>query len=255
MTRIAVTGAAGNVGREALSGLSAYEPTVLTHREHPDLESTVFELTDYDSVERAIAGHDVVIHLAGNPSPAADWEGVSGPNIDGTYHVYEAARAHGVERVVFASTNHVTQYYNVSDPSRPESVVETPRAIRPDDPPRPDSYYAVSKLTGEALGSYYADRYDIEVVNFRIGWLLTEEDLEEKQREGDGLAHYARAMWLSPRDTRHAFRRAVEAELPTSPTTVNVLSRNRDRYLSLTETMCDLGYEPRDDSAEALDLL
>src|SRR3546814_8187439 len=32
-------------------------------------------------------------------------------NIQGTYNIYEAARVHGVRRIVFASSNHVTGFY------------------------------------------------------------------------------------------------------------------------------------------------
>ena len=60
-------------------------------------------------------------------------------------------------------------------------------------------------------------------------------------------------MWLSPRDCRDVVEKAVTADLPENPLTVNAVSRNRERYLSITETMRGLGYEPRDDSAEVVD--
>ena len=255
MARIAVTGAAGNVGRETLAAFeeTAHEVTPITHRER-DLDSVVLEVEDRAAVADALAGHDAVIHLAGNPSPDAEWDGVLGVNVDGTYSVYEAAVEHDLDRVVFASTNHVHQFYNVDDYESPESLVDRPRAVSPDEPVRPDSYYAVSKVAGEALGTHYADRHGLEVVNLRIGWLLDEAALREKQAERESLARYARAMWLSPRDCQHAMRRAVEADLSENPLTVNLTSDNREQYLSLTETRRGLDYAPRDDSAGALDI-
>jgi len=253
MARIAVTGAAGSVGRTTLAAFedTDHDVTPITHRER-DLDSIVLEVEDRAAVADALAGHDAVIHLAGNPSPDAEWDGVLGPNVDGTYSVYEAAVEHGLDRVVFASTNHVHQYYNVSDPARPESVLEKPRAVAPDEPPRPDSYYAVSKVAGEALGTHYADRYDLDVVNLRIGWLLSADELRAEQDEGEDHAQYARAMWLSPRDCRHGMRRAVAADLPENPLNVPLTSANREHYLSLTKTRRALDYAPRDDSAETL---
>ena len=250
MARIAVTGAAGSVGRETLKGLESHEVSPLTHREHDDIDGQVVEIVEPESIEGALEGHDVVIHLAGNPSPEAEWEGVFETNIDGTYNVYEAALKHDLDRVVFASTNHVTQMYNIDDPSRPETMVEDAETVRPDDVPRPDSYYAVSKVSGEALGSYYVDRHGLEVVNLRIGWLLTEDELREQQEKDAAAARYARAMWLSPRDCQDVMRRAATAELPENPLTVNAISRNQERYLPLTETMRGIGYDPRDDSSE-----
>jgi L-arabinose 1-dehydrogenase [NAD(P)+] len=251
--RVAVTGAAGNVGRQALEALADHDPMAITHREHDDIESEVLEITDADAVRAAIEGQDVVVHLAANPSPDADWDSVHEANIDGTHTVYEAARETGVERVVFASTNHVTQMYNAADPERPESMVEDPDPVHPGDPPRPDSFYAVSKVCGEALGSYYADRHGLEAVDLRIGWLLSREELRERQEREEAVARYARAMWLSPRDCRAAIRRAVGADLPENHVTVNAVSRNGERYLSLVETNCRLGYRPEDDSAAVID--
>nr|WP_269844131.1 hypothetical protein [Halegenticoccus soli] len=59
-------------------------------------------------------------------------------------------------------------------------------------------------------------------------------------------------MWLSPRDCRDAIRAAATAELSESPVTVHAVSRNDDRYLSLTHGHRAIGYRPRDDATEAL---
>jgi L-arabinose 1-dehydrogenase [NAD(P)+] len=254
MARIAVTGAAGSVGRETLRGLDGHDVTPLTHREHDDIDGKVVEITDPDSIGPALTGHDVVVHLAGDPSPEAEWDSVLHANIDGTYNVYEAAREHDLDRVVFASTNHVSQMHGIGDHTRPETMADDAPTVRPDDPTRPDSYYAVSKVSGEALGSYYADRHGLEVVDLRIGWLLTAAELRERQDEDDPeAARYARAMWLSPGDCRDVVEKAATADIPENPLTVNAISRNSERYLSITETMRGLGYEPRDDSAEVVE--
>ena len=254
MVRVAVTGAAGDVGREALAGLQdAHDVTPITHREREGIEGVILDVEDREALDDAFAGHDVVVHLAANPDPDASWESVYAVNVGGTYNVYEAARAAGVERVVFASTNHVHQMYNVADTSRPETTAADARALHPDEPPRPDSYYGVSKVSGEALGSYYADRHGLEVVNLRIGWLLSAEDVREKQAEPEETARYVRAMWLSPRDCRHGVRRAVEADLPGSPLALNLVSANDDRYLSISETMRAIGYAPRDNSGTVVE--
>ncbi len=253
MASVAVTGAAGSVGRVALDALDEHDVTALTHREHDDLESEILDVTDREETADAMAGHDAVVHLAANPSPEAEWDAVTGPNVEGVFNVYEAARASSVERVVFASTNHVVAGYNHSDSAEVESMRADARAVHPDDPPRPDSYYGVTKVAGEAFGTYYADRHDLAVVNLRIGWLLDRDELREVDETADeDRARFARAMWLSPRDCRDAIRRSVEADLRESPTTVHVVSRNDERTLAIAETQRALGYRPRDDAAEAL---
>ena len=260
MVHVAVTGAAGSVGQQALEALDDEELTPITHREHDDLDSVVADVTDADAFSDALTDQDVLVHLAANPSPSAEWEDVRSVNLDGTYHAYEAAVENDLDRVVYASSNHAVGMYNAADPVDPESVVvdglqtdDGVRTVDPDDPPNPDSYYGISKVTGEAFGAYYAARHDIEVVNLRIGWLMDEEQLADTQDEPEEKARFARAMWLSPRDCRDAIQRSVSADLSESPVTVHVTSRNDDRYLSLTETATALGYRPRDNATEVLE--
>lgn len=256
MSRFVVTGANGNVGAQALEALDAggHEVTPVTHHEDEDVDSVVHDVTDPTGLAETFAGHDAVVHLAANPSPEAEWDEIAGPNVDGTYNVYEAAREAGVDRVVFASSNHAVQMYNVADPDDVESMTTDPaRPVTADDPPRPDSYYGVSKVAGEAMGTLYADRYGVDCVNLRIGWLLDEDELRETQDGPDSHARFARAMWLSPRDCRAAIRAAATAPLPEPAVTAHAVSANDERYLSLTGAMQALGYRPRDNSAAALD--
>jgi len=249
---VAVTGAAGNVGREALAALDDHEVTPITHSDREDLSGPTLDVTDRDAFADALTGQDALVHLAANPSPDADWDGVFETNIGGTYNAYEAARENGLDRVVFASSNHAVHLRNAADPDEPESLREDARTVRPDDPTAPDSYYGASKVAGEALGDLYAGRHDLNVVNLRIGWLMDEDELRATRREAaESRARFARAMWLSPRDCRDAIRRSVTADLPESPVVAHAVSRNGERYLSLTETMRTLGYRPRDDAAAA----
>ena len=257
MTRVAVTGGTGQVGRQtlqALEGIDGLEAVPMARSDAPDLGSVVdLDVADRTRTYDALEGYDVIVHLAANPSPDATWDDVLAPNIEGVYNVYEAAVEHDVDRVVFASTNHVAHMYNVDDPAEPESLRERPRTVAPDDPPRPDSYYGVSKVTGEAMGAYYADRHDLEVLNLRIGWLLTPDELRETQDEPESHARFARAMYLSPRDCRDAMRASVTASIDRSPVTVHVVSRNDERYFSIVEAAATIGYRPRDNSVETLE--
>jgi len=253
MTLIAVTGAAGQIGRQALEALSDDDVRAITYRQHDAIDSVVADVTDYSSFESAIEGADVLVHLAANPDSSASWDAVLDTNIHGTYNAFEAARSVGVDRVVFASSNHTTAMYNIASVDERGTMVEEEQTVvTPDTPPRPDGYYGVSKVAGEALGCYYADRFGIDVVNFRIGWLLDRDQLRETQNRSPDRARFARALWLSPRDCREAVRCAVHTDLTENPLTVHVVSRNSDRYVTLTPTMRELGYRPQDDSSEVL---
>ncbi|EMA39579.1 NAD-dependent epimerase/dehydratase family protein [Halococcus hamelinensis] len=258
MTKIAITGAAGNVGRVLLDGFADHEVTPLTFEETDDLDSIVCDITDREAFVDALDGQDVLIHLAGNPSPYAEWDDLKEPNIDGVYNAYHAAIENDLDRVVFASSNHAVNMDDISDPTEPETMAADAPTVYPGTAGRPDSFYGVSKVAGEALGDFFSKRYDIEAVSLRIGWLMTEDELEDSQDTADSdypedAARFGRAMWLSHRDCRDVFESAATAEVPHEPLVVHGISRNDDRYLSLTETQRTIGYRPRDNASETLE--
>ncbi|MFX7052628.1 NAD(P)-dependent oxidoreductase, partial [Acinetobacter baumannii] len=78
------------------------------------------------------------------------------------FHIYEAARRHGVKRVIFASSNHVTGFYGQDE------------RIDAHDMKRPDGYYGLSKSYGEDMAQFYFDRYGVETVSIRIGSIFPE---------------------------------------------------------------------------------
>ena len=59
-------------------------------------------ILDHDSIDKAIAGKDIVFHCAAATSvyPARN-EMVNRVNIDGTQHVVDAALKHGTKRLIF----------------------------------------------------------------------------------------------------------------------------------------------------------
>jgi len=256
MVRIAITGAAGNVGRELIDAFGDDHAVVpFTHSEADGIDSTLLDVTDADDTRRKLDDVDAVVHLAGASSPDATWEAVSETNVEGTKHVLDAAVENGVDRVVFASSNHAVGAYNADDAADPESMtLDAADPVRGDAPPMPDSLYGASKVACEGLTNVYAVRHGLDVVNLRIGWFMSEADLAAAAGDDvdPGNARFARAAWLSPRDCRDVHRKAALADLPESPLTLNAVSRNDDRYHTITETMQAIGYEPRDNSAEVL---
>lgn len=257
MVRIGLTGAAGNVGRELLDAFDDddHEIVPFTHSEQEDVDSETLDVTNSDEVSAKLDNVDAVIHLAGASSPDADWDTVVELNVQGTKNVLDAAVENGIDRVVFASSNHAVGTYNTSDPSDPESMtLGDARTVDHDDPTRPDSFYGVSKVACEGLTNYYADVHGLEVVNVRIGWYMNEDDLRENTGEDvePGKARFARSTWLSPHDCRDVHRNAATVDLPETPLTINAVSRNDERFYSITETMRTIGYEPRDNAAETL---
>jgi uronate dehydrogenase len=207
---------AARVGRLRLLDVVAVAP------EHPGEEAAVADLRDQAAVEAAFAGVDGVLHL-GAIADEADFHDLAAVNIVGTFHVLEAARRLGVERVVFASSNHVTGLYPT------DTVVDPLMAVRP------DGLYGVSKVAGEALGRMYAEKFGLRVACLRIG------SFERVPREPRHLS-----TWLSPADALAALLAAM-----TSPdltySAFYVVSRNRRRWWDLAAGEA-IGFDPRDDA-------
>jgi UDP-glucose 4-epimerase len=123
-----------------------------------DLEVLEGDVRDPAAVARAVAGAEVVHHLAALPSVArsvADPRASHQVNVDGTLNVLLAAVDAGVGRVVYASSSSV---YG-DTPALPK---------REDMPVSPRSPYAAAKLAGEAYCRSFARVYPLQTVCLRF---------------------------------------------------------------------------------------
>lgn len=160
--RLLLTGAAGALGRVLRDRLKTNCHTLrLSDRlafgaAQEGEEVVLADLADADSVHAMVAGVDAIVHMGG-VSVEGPFAPILQANIVGVYNLYEAARKHGTQRVVFASSNHVTGFYKQSE------TINTDRA------PRPDGNYGLSKAFGEDISRMYFDRYGIETACVRIG--------------------------------------------------------------------------------------
>ena len=114
------------------------------------------DVADADAVDRAVAGVDVVYHLAAEVAVGAsvrDPSGAMRANVLGTLVVAEAARRMGNLRLVLVSTCHV---YAAAD----APLAEDAAAI-------PASPYAASKLAAEVIAQSYAQTLGLRLTTVR----------------------------------------------------------------------------------------
>ena len=161
--RLLLTGAAGGLGKVLRESLKPYARVLRLSDIAPmapavdaSEEIQLCDITDKHAVHQLVEGVDAILHFGG-VSVERPFEEILGPNISGVFHIYEAARRHGVKRVIFASSNHVIGFYKQDQTLDARS------------PRRPDGYYGLSKSYGEDMATFYFDRYGIETVSIRIG--------------------------------------------------------------------------------------
>jgi nucleoside-diphosphate-sugar epimerase len=238
---ILITGANGNLAQKLRIAFADIYELVLIDKVAPpgDEDIIIADLSEWDETwVSCFENVDTVIHLAANPNEFSPWDDLVGPNMDVLANVFNAAAYGGVERVIFASSNHAMGDY--------QEFGDMPITVNL--PAKPDSPYGGTKLFGERLGKSLASAFDITFIALRLGWIQSGEN------RPDTLPHeWARLMWLSNDDLAHLFECAIEADLgETNFLVVNGMSNNQGMRWDLTEASEWLGYEPTGDSSEGL---
>jgi NAD(P)-dependent dehydrogenase (short-subunit alcohol dehydrogenase family) len=238
--RVLVTGAAGRIG----SYFAAHAPDTYRLRlmvqdaaqgaaieEHGEV--VVADLGDLERLKDLCQGIDTVVHLAGDPSPAATWHSLLPTNIIGTYHTFVAAKSAGCRRVVYASSIHAVSGY-------PADV-----QVKTGDPVNPGDLYGVSKCFGEALGRYMAEQEGLSVIALRIGAFQAMETVQQES----GLPYLD--AFVSQRDLHQLITRCIDVE-DIRFAVLHGLSDNRFKRLDISDARTLVGYAPQDDALAEL---
>ena len=157
------------------------------HADDARLQVVRADLHETEKLQDAMAGHDVVIHLASNPDIA---RAVTDPDIDFregtllTRQVVEAMRVTGVARILYASGSGVYGDLGHKEASEDHG------------PLLPVSTYGASKLAGEALISSYCYMFGLTACAFRFGNVVG-----PRQTHGVGF-DFVRQLLLTPRQLR-----------------------------------------------------
>ena len=248
---VLVTGSAGRIGRiltdQLPSSMDLYGVDVLTPAGRPN--SFRADISNYEQLWRVFEELPViryVVHLAADHRHDADWQSVLLNNIHGTHNVYEASRRKGgVERIVFASSNHVAGRYEFVDGSDEPNLHRQPELplIDISSAPRPDGYYGISKIAGEAMARYYFDAFGIQSVCLRIGSVTAHPGKPTEERH--------LSTWLSHRDLVQLTERAILAKESFPGFGIYYgISNNRRSFWSIENALKELGYSPKDDASD-----
>jgi UDP-glucose 4-epimerase len=172
LTRYFITGGAGFIGSHLVdrlissSEVSVYDNLSFGKKEfiqHHSGDSNFHfiqaDLLDFDTLNRAIASHDIVFHLAANPDVRA---GITNTNLDlqqgtlATYNLLEVMRLNKIDKIAFASSSTVYGEAGI-------------KAVSEDyGPLLPISLYGAGKLASEGLISAFCHLFDMQAWIFRF---------------------------------------------------------------------------------------
>ena len=229
MKKIVLTGAAGRLGSYLREPLSKLADSLLSTDIAPDVgwallpnESFVeADLSDKAAILPLLEGADMVVHF-GAIVDEVPFEEILGPNIVGAFNIWDAARAHGVRRVVYASSIHAVGMYPNGD------------HIGVDVPHRPDGFYGLAKCFAEDLGRLYWEKHQLEAVCLRI---LSCAQVNNTRMLG---------TWLSYDDLIQLVTRAIDT--PVTGFSVIYGVSNNDRSPVDNSAASFLGYRPKDNA-------
>lgn len=110
-------------------------------------------------MQRLMRGGAALIHFGGLSVEGA-WGELIRSNVEGLTCCFEAARAAGIRRIIFASSMHVLG-------SHPRRAAIDEKSV-----PAPDSRYAATKIFGEAHARLLAEKYRMTITVLRIGHVV-----------------------------------------------------------------------------------
>ncbi|MDQ3617053.1 MAG: NAD(P)-dependent oxidoreductase [Actinomycetota bacterium] len=220
MTRIAVTGGSGKLGRTVVRDLveHGYDVVNLDRDGPPEDAPGDFlrvDLTDYGQTVQALTGiedtydHvDGVVHLAAVPRPGLVPNTTTFVNnITSTHHVFAAARANGIRNLVWASSETVLGLpFDTPPPYLP---------VDEDYHPRPESSYSLAKtLEEEMAGQLCRWEPELKMVGLRFSNVMYPEEYAQfPSFDADPMLRKWN-LWgyIDARDGAQAVRRSLELD-------------------------------------------
>ena len=239
---VLITGASGYLAGFIVGALRESCELTLMDRVAPadsdpraDLSFIQADVSDYEQVQAACKGQDLVVHLVALVRerfglPADVYCDVM---VKGTWHVAQACVTQRVKRLINISSI-VALGWPTPDgiPSRPEVGGRFADG---------DLFYALSKALGETIGKAYHQAHGLEVIHLRPGVIAGDGLNQGPKPPTEPTDHWF--IYVDPRDVAHAVVQAQKA--PIGYGTYNIVAGRSDGMFDWSSAAEDLGYSPQ----------
>ncbi|MFK3936878.1 NAD-dependent epimerase/dehydratase family protein [Alkalihalobacillus sp. NPDC078783] len=173
MDTIVLIGGAGTVGRALAKGLSSHYKVIILDLNNPNLNHPTVQFQQANALNK----NELIQHIPSQTVALINLLNSSTQNslnetrfhemtdifFRASYHVFQTAVEKKIPKVIFASTNHITDGYE------DEGMSLLNREITTEDVPKSKGLYGVLKFASEQLGLLFSDQQNLSVINIRIG--------------------------------------------------------------------------------------
>ncbi|MGM7722719.1 NAD-dependent epimerase/dehydratase family protein [Metabacillus sp. Hm71] len=246
--KVTIIGGAGTVGSIVQNRLSdKYEFTVLDKNISNEAENAIqVDATNFDALLESIPKDtDALINLLtikveNDLKDIEQFHKMAEIHFTASFYILHAAILLGIPKVVFASSNHTTDYYEE------DGISTLGREITIDDYPFSRGLYGVLKLASENIGHILAQEkeHNLSVINLRIG--SVQKDEQKAVKEKKRLHH----TLLSHEDTVQLFDLALQSTVKYG--TYYGVSNNPGKPWSTENAWKELGFVSKENAMDVL---
>lgn len=202
--RILVTGAFGWTAKAIVEALKHDQHQVIAFdlpSAELHIDNNAFEaihhgtIADYDFVMNAAKNVDAIVHLAvatggGYDTPKIPFD----INVRGTANIFEAAKTHGIERVILISSapfhvDYLGKLHAVNDRLQGQGG---------------DFMYDLTKCLQEDIGEYYSKTFGIHAITLRAGHIVDGHTQLDPNGRDLATINYGRGAWVCRYDLARA---------------------------------------------------
>lgn len=246
--KVTIIGGAGTIGSILYRGLGSKYHIVILDKKAPEKAEEFIEVdaTDYDSLCSSIPkDSDALINLLTMKShndlqDIQEFQNMTKLHFMASFYVLHAAITLDIPKIVYASSNHTTDYYEK------DGYSTLGREVTTADYPYSNGLYGVLKLASENIGHILSHQTDnnLSLINLRIGSVHPDEmkAVTEEERLHRTL--------LTHEDTVQLFDLALESKVRYG--TYFGVSDNPQKPWSTSNVFEQLGFISR---SNALDVL